>query len=97
MSWSAERRLRLLAIMLARKRAESMGRETTSGINNETMLTVAVAPDEVLEVELGSKESQGVLAKLTEVALSDEDIWAGVVTDIKAMFRPEHWPAWLKP
>lgn len=47
--WTPERRLALLADILARKRAESMGRAGPCVLNYESMFVIAVAPDHVLD------------------------------------------------
>lgn len=102
-AWTAEERLRLLAVLLARKRQESMGRATETPINHESLLLIAVAPADVLNYgkehgPSGPSIEDSLNAMMADLAAapSNDELFQGVVTDIRAMFRREHWPWWAK-
>lgn len=98
-AWTAEERLRLLAVLLAKKRQEAMGRAPVTPINYESLLLIAVAPSAVLNGETGpgAPDVEDALAAMVFGATpSNDELFGGVVTDIRAMFRPEHWPWWAK-
>lgn len=96
-AWTAEERLRLLAVLLARKRQEAMGRAPSSPINHETLLLIAVAPAAVLNGNPETKSLEDAMRLLdldVATAPTDEELFLGVVADIREKFRPEHRPWW---
>ena len=89
MTWTPERRLRIVAVMLAAKRLETMGRNRAPAFNHESMLAIAAAPDRVLD------EQANYLARL-EQSFTPEQLWSQVESDIRRMFPRPAWPAWLE-
>ena len=85
-------RLDLLAVLLARKRDEAMGRAARTAFNHETMLVLAVAPagvvDEILAANQDWLDALGV-------PTSRAALWANLLRDIRSFFPPAAWPAWL--
>lgn len=85
--WTTERRLNLLADLIARKRDESMGRVEATPINYETLLVLAVAPDAALKESFPSNaEELKLLAKITRKSRAEH--FKALCADIRYFFGP---------